>query len=134
MTEPISDERLAEIEARAESVRTWKAVWGPPIPQLCDVDIPDLLAEIKRSRRGGKELGRTFIFLAELIKDAFRRGETDPTGALLMLGDHLAELFEDEGGLAADEHNRIYRALEARREGSAARTVGRIHPYPLDVP
>lgn len=102
--------------------------WNTPGPK----DVPALIAALSRSRRGGKELGRTFVFLAELVKGAFRRGETDPIGALLMLGDHLAELFEDEGGLSTEEHNRIYRALEARREGGAARTVGRV--YPLDTP
>lgn len=116
MPEPMSDERLAEIRERAESVKTWTAVWGPPIPQLCDADIPDLLAEVEWRKRGGKELGKVVVRLAELIKAAFVKGETDPAGALLMLGDHLAELFEDEGGLPADDHNRIYRALETRRE------------------
>lgn len=50
MADPMTPERLAEIRERAESVRTWKAVWSAPVPQLCDVDIPDLLAEVKRLR------------------------------------------------------------------------------------
>jgi ribosome-binding protein aMBF1 (putative translation factor) len=77
-------------------------------------------AELEQSRRGGKELGKIFGFgemvpLAELIKDAYLRGADDPIDALQMLGNCLAEVFENEGGLAADDHNRVYRALEGRR-------------------
>ena len=44
----MSELNLDEIRERAEGVRTWKAVWGPPIPQLCDVDIPALIAEVEK--------------------------------------------------------------------------------------
>lgn len=116
MSERMSDEQIAEV--RAAALRAMEHLEGDgSSTETCVQAMPYLLDEIERGRRGGKELGKTLVFLAELIKGAFRRGETDPIGALLMLGDHLAHLFEDEGGLSADEHNRIYRALEARREG-----------------
>lgn len=83
---------------------------------------PELLAEVKQQRadleqfrRGGQELGKVVDFMGGLIKDAFLRGADDPIGALHMLGDYLAEITADEGGLSVEEHNRVYRALDARR-------------------
>lgn len=73
-------------------------------------------ADLEQRERGGRELGKTFVLLADLIKDAFRRSADDPIAGLEMLGNHLAHLFEDEGGLSADEHNRVCRALENWRQ------------------
>lgn len=74
-----------------------------------------LLAEVEQMKRGGAELGKIVAFLGDLIKDAYVRGADDPIDALHMLGNVVAEVFEDEGGLSPDEFNRVYRALEARR-------------------
>lgn len=78
-------------------------------------EIRDLNDQLEQRKRGGEELGKSFVFLAELIKDTFRRSADDPIAALHMLGDHLSNLFEDEGGLSVDDHNRVCRALEDRR-------------------
>ena len=63
--------------------------------------MPALVADLEQARRGGKELGKTVEFLAELIKSAFVRGADDPIGALNMLGNHLGEVLESEGGLSS---------------------------------
>lgn len=117
MPEPLPDERLAEIRERAARITEYGGARAGE--QLAGVDVPALLAEIEWRKRGGKELGKVVVRLSELIKDAFQRGEGDPIGALQMLGDYLAHLFEDEGGLPTDEHNRVYRALEDRRRDLA---------------
>lgn len=80
---------------------------------------PALLADLEQTRRGGRELGKTLVFLTELIKGAYLRGADDPIDALHMLGDHLAEVLEGEGGLSVDDFNRVYRALEERRKTEA---------------
>lgn len=47
----MTPEQLAEIEQRAENVKTWKPGFSTePIPQICDVDVPALVAEVKRLR------------------------------------------------------------------------------------
>jgi len=46
----MSELDLDEIKERTTVVRTWKAVWGAPIPHLCDVDIPALIAEVEKLR------------------------------------------------------------------------------------
>lgn len=78
------------------------------------------LAEVEAERdmlkRGGAELGKTLVFLAELIKDAYVRGADDPIDALHMLGNYLAEVPASEGGLHFDDFSRVYRALEDRRK------------------
>jgi hypothetical protein len=84
---------------------------APAVLQALD----DARADIEKRKRGGEELGKRFVFLAELIKDTYRRSADDPIAACQMLGDHLAHLFEDEGGLSVDDHNRVCRALEDRR-------------------
>lgn len=48
MAEQMTPERLAEIRRRAESVKTWKGYYAEPVPQLLDVDVPALLAEVER--------------------------------------------------------------------------------------
>ena len=132
---------IRQAEADRDTARTLLAAFVPPgtlspgeTPALCGTckqlscvpglpgcapctaaEIDRLRAELDRAGRGGRELGRIVVRLAELIKAAFVKGETDQAGALLMLGDHLAELLEDEGGLSTDDHNRIYRALEQQR-------------------
>lgn len=121
MTEPMSDENLAELRSLHERATRDYSSELHYRRLAFHAWIPDLLAEVERSRRGGKELGKTVVFLAELIKDTYRRGETDPIGAVLALGHHLAELFEDEGGLPTDEHNRIYRTLENKHRAQAGR-------------
>jgi hypothetical protein len=73
-------------------------------------------AELEQLKRGGKELGKSIVVLTGLIKDAYLRGADDPIDALQMLGNFLAEVFEDEGGLSPDDFNRVYRALEDRRK------------------
>lgn len=78
-------------------------------------EIRDLNDQLEQRKRGGEELGKSFVLLAELIKDTFRRSANDPIAALHMLGDHLAHLFENEGGLSVDDHNRVCKALEDRR-------------------
>ena len=85
-----------------------------------ETDVDHLHREIERLEAGGKELGWLVVQLAELIRDAYRLGATDPIGALHLLGDHLADLLPDEGGLEADEHNRIYRALNTWRTSSSS--------------
>jgi hypothetical protein len=119
--QPLTDERLAEIDARAAGLFEYVTL-PSEADQLAGVDVPALITEVKRqranleqSRRGGKELGKSVEFLGGLIKDAFLRGADDPIGALHMLGDFLSNLFEDEGGLTVEEHNRVYRALEDQR-------------------
>lgn len=84
-------------------------------------DVPALIAELEQARRGGKELGKNVVFLMELIKDAFVRGADDPIGALNMLGNVVAEVFEDEGGLSPAEFSRVQQALDARETEQATR-------------
>ncbi|MFE9099786.1 hypothetical protein [Actinomadura geliboluensis] len=119
-----------ELQADLDRLRSLVAAQGTSgmvLPERRDMEalahiveaVPGLLtarAGDARRERGGKVLGEIVVRLAELIKTAFAKGETDPAGALLMLGDHLAELLEDEGGLPSDDHNRVYRALERRRD------------------
>jgi hypothetical protein len=78
-------------------------------------EVERLRAELDQAKRGGKELGKSIVVLMELIKDAYLRGADDPIDALHMLGNMLAEVFEDEGGLSPDDFNRVHRALEYRR-------------------
>jgi hypothetical protein len=131
----LTDEQIAEIEQQIERARTEVgqiAAEGPhrrfrmSIPAQPDRDsdliISDaldkamaVLANLKQARRGAQELGKSVVFLAELIKDAYVRGADDPIDALHMLGNYLAEVLEDEGGLSVDEHNRVHRAMEDRR-------------------
>lgn len=108
----LTDEQLDEIE---ENAGHFAARTDADLHKLVGEDVPALLANLKQARRGAQELGKTVVFLTRLIKDAFVRGADDPIDALHMLGNFLAEIFEDEGGLSTDEHNRVYRALEARR-------------------
>lgn len=74
-----------------------------------------VVAERDALKRGGEELGKFVEALTGLIRDAYRHGATDPIEAVHMLGNHLAEVFEDEGGLPIDEYNRVFRALEDQR-------------------
>ena len=82
-------------------------------------DLAEVEAERDQLRRGSKELGKVIAFLADLIKDAYLRGADDPIDAMQMLGDCLAEVLEGEGGLSPDDFNRVYRALEVRRDKAA---------------
>jgi len=77
-------------------------------------DVPALVAEVEKLRRGGKELGKIIDFMGDLIKDAYLRGAHDPIGAVQMLGNALAEVLESEGGLSVAEFSRVQWALDAR--------------------
>lgn len=77
---------LDEIEQRAGNVRTWKAVWGPPIPQLCDVDVPALIAEVRQLRSAVRMHTDVRFQVEQILDEALGTEEDDSEG----------------GGLAAD--------------------------------
>jgi hypothetical protein len=110
---------LAEVEALAAEVAKLRTIPADWHDQRRRAD--DLAAELEQRRCGGRELGKTVEFLAELIKGAFVRGAEDPIGALRMLGNHLAEVFESEGGLSPGEFIRVQQALDARESEEEAR-------------
>jgi hypothetical protein len=97
MTDPMSDERLAEIRERAESVKTWKGYHAEPVPQLLDVDVPALLAEVERLRAELAAIRTTetdVTWLADgvrrLILGVSVRTAKDPEGAQYTIAQEVA--------------------------------------------
>src|SRR4051794_34160056 len=75
-----SDEEIdRRVHERTVAERTFMANYAPA-----------LLDALEQARRGGRELGKSVVFLMDLIKGAYVRGAEDPIGALNMLGNHLA--------------------------------------------
>ncbi len=98
-----------------EAVREMVDEHKDQLAEMILVYAVELQAERDQLRRGGRELGGIVTHLTELIKDAWKEGATDPVGALHMLGNHLAEILPDGGGLCVDEFDKTYRALEEHR-------------------
>ncbi|MGH3376021.1 MAG: hypothetical protein ACRDP6_14885 [Actinoallomurus sp.] len=84
----LTPEQLAEIEARADRVRSWRAVYAvEPVPQIVDVDVPALLTEVR-------SLNTQMSTARDIVERAVRHGY-DIGGIEL---DDLAEAFGLNGG------------------------------------
>lgn len=136
----MTPERRTEIRERAESVRTWKAVWGPPIPQLCDVDIPDLLDEVERLHA---ELALAFspgmyLDIQKVLDKALGTNEADGAGAgivadIALVADRMRQAATERDTARAELAEERARHGELVAEMQRARTEAERRRDELDA-